>query len=128
MQRRRFLRLVGAAGAAVLAGCSRTGTAADDVQMSLTVRPQTPTMSEALLGIDLRTTGNQPIQGAQVAFEATMTHAGMAPVISAARETEPGRYEATTTFTMVGEWVLIVRATLPDGRTLERTLPLGNVQ
>ena len=45
-----------------------------------------------------------------------------------ARETAPGRYQAPMQFAMGGDWFVVVRAVLPDGRTLEREISIGNVR
>ena len=57
-----------------------------------------------------------------------MSHAGMRPVFSEARELEPGRYEAPIEFTMGGDWIILVRVTLPDGRKFQRQLDVKAVQ
>lgn len=75
-----------------------------------------------LSGVD-----GQPISGASVRLEATMTHPGMAPAIAAAEETAPGRYEAGLSLSMAGDWLLIVQAELPDGRILQRQHDLRGV-
>ena len=57
-----------------------------------------------------------------------MNHAGMVPVFADARETAPGRYEATLNFTMAGDWFILVQARLPDGRTVEQAIDVPGVQ
>jgi len=69
----------------------------------------------------------QPIEGADVELEGNMSHAGMVPVFAAAREVAPGQYEAQLEFTMGGDWFIVVRAALPDGRSLERTFDVPGV-
>jgi len=60
------------------------------------------------------------VEGARVLVEGTMTHAGMVPVFDSARE-EGGRYVVPAfAFTMPGEWILITRVTLGDGREARR--------
>jgi hypothetical protein len=39
----------------------------------------------------------------------------------------PGRYEASFVFGEAGEWSVVVRAKLPDGRVLERRVDIGFV-
>ncbi len=56
------------------------------------------------------------VSGAQVQVTGDMTHAGMAPVIRDAVETEPGLYRADDfTFTMAGDWILTADIVLADG-------------
>jgi hypothetical protein len=68
------------------------------------------------------------VSGAEMELEGTMTHAGMVPVLSAAEEKEPGRYEAELKFTMGGDWVVIVYADLADGTELEKEIDLPGVK
>jgi hypothetical protein len=52
----------------------------------------------------------------------------MQPVFAAAREVGPGRYEARLDLTMAGDWILLIDATLADGRTLRRQVSLPGVR
>jgi len=63
---------------------------------------------------------SKPVSGARIQLEGNMTHPGMAPVFAEAKEDGPGRYHATLEFTMAGDWVVLVRAALPDGRKTDR--------
>jgi hypothetical protein len=51
----------------------------------------------------------------------------MVPVVAQAREVSPGHYEADLEFTMGGDWFILVRADLPDGRSLERSVDVPAV-
>jgi hypothetical protein len=51
----------------------------------------------------------------------------MVPVFAPALETAPGRYQAALEFTMGGDWFILVRAELPDGRTMERKIDVPGV-
>jgi hypothetical protein len=70
----------------------------------------------------------RPLSGARVSLEGNMTHPGMRPVFAEARELEPGRYQSSLEFTMGGDWVVLVRVTLPDGRKIERQFDVKGVQ
>jgi hypothetical protein len=63
-----------------------------------------------------------------VRLEGGMSHAGMEPVFATAREVEPGRYEAPLELTMAGDWLVLVDATLRDGRALRRQLKVPGVR
>ena len=63
---------------------------------------------------------SKPVSGARIQLEGNMTHPGMTPVFAEAKEDGPGRYHATLEFTMAGDWVVSVRAALPDGRKTDR--------
>jgi len=57
-----------------------------------------------------------PITGAAVAVRGDMNHAGMVPVEATAVEIGDGLYQADFEWTMAGDWIVTVTATLPDGR------------
>jgi hypothetical protein len=56
-----------------------------------------------------------------------MSHAGMAPVFADAAEIEPGRYRATMELSMAGDWYVLIRVTLQDGRSVERQFDIRGV-
>ncbi len=99
-----------------------------DVSVDLTVSPDPATVGTATVVVTLHNADEQPIGGAEMELEGTMTHAGMVPVFADAVETSTGQYEATLEFTMGGDWIIIVRATLPDGRSLEREIDVPGVK
>lgn len=111
-----------------LAACRR-GSSEDipEIGIDLVVSPNPPAVGPATVTLSLRDAGEQPISGATVELEGNMSHAGMAPVFAPAIEIEPGRYEAPLEFTMGGDWFILVKATLPDGRHLERQINLPGV-
>jgi hypothetical protein len=47
----------------------------------------------------------------------------MQPSLGAATKSQDGRYEVPFDWTMGGDWVLTVTATLPDGRVVQREFP-----
>jgi len=114
----------------LLAGCRRGSNSNDipEIDINLSVSPAPPAIGLATVIIALNDADNQPITGANVELEGNMNHAGMTPVFSTATETEPGRYEAPLEFTMGGDWFILVKATLSDGRTLERQVNVPGVK
>jgi hypothetical protein len=75
-------------------------------------------VGQARLIITLQDTAGAPLSGAEVLVEGNMTHAGMIPVFDTATMVGPGQYSVPDfRFTMAGDWVLTLRALLPDGRT-----------
>ncbi len=98
-----------------------------DVSVDLTVSPDPPQVGPATVVVILQDDG-QALAGAEMNLEGTMTHAGMVPVFADAVETSPGQYKAALEFTMGGDWVIIVRAVLADGRTLERQIDVPGVR
>lgn len=96
--------------------------------VSLAVSPTPPMVGEARLIISLADSAGHPISDAIVEVEGNMTHAGMVPVIDTATAEDPGRYGISDfRFTMAGDWVLDVRATLPDGRWARTRKPANVV-
>jgi hypothetical protein len=112
---------------AVLAGCGRMGRDLPDVQVALEIEPQPPQIGLATVTVTLQDAAGRPISGATVELEGNMSHAGMVPVFAQAAEGPPGRYEGTLEFTMGGDWFILVRAALPDGRSLERPIAVPGV-
>lgn len=110
-----------------LTGCGRGSPDLNDVAIELDMEPDPPRLGQATVTIALRDTDGQPISGASVEIEGNMSHAGMVPVLVTASEVNPGFYKAQLDFTMGGDWFLLVRADLPDGRSLERKIDVPGV-
>jgi hypothetical protein len=112
----------------LLTACSRGSSQQPDVQVTLDVAPKPPVVGAATVTVSLAEQSGAPITGANVNLEGDMSHAGMQSVQAQAREVSPGRYQAEIHFTMGGDWFVVVHAALPDGRTLEREMSIGNVR
>jgi hypothetical protein len=113
----------------LLVGCRRGSN--DDISginVDLTVSPDPPTVGLATIKLVLSNADDQPISGAVVELEGNMNHAGMVPAFSQATETDPGLYEAPLEFTMGGDWFILVKVSLPDGREFERQVDLPGVE
>jgi hypothetical protein len=104
-----------------VSGCRGEAPGTDPgLSLVLAISPTPPGVGPARLLITLRDTAGGPIEGARIEVEGNMSHAGMVPVLDTAQGQEPGRYTVPEfRFTMAGDWILIVRATLPDGRKTE---------
>lgn len=111
-----------------LTGCRRAGADVSDVGVDVTIAPNPPSVGQATVSVVLRDAGGQPVSGAQVELEGNMVHAGMTPTFSKPAEVAPGRYEAPLEFTMAGDWFILVKATLPDGRKVERQVDVRGVK
>jgi hypothetical protein len=97
--------------------------------MDWKVAPSPPRTGAATLSLTLTdASSGRPLRGAEVKVEGDMTHPGMEPVLSTAREVAPGRYEAPFKLTMAGDWVLLINGRLRDGRTFERQVTLPGVR
>lgn len=98
------------------------GTAAAGAEDAPAIRlelPDDPAVGAATFRVYLLD-GGEGVRGAEVEMVGTMTHAGMAPVVRAAEEAEPGLYVADDfEFTMAGDWIVTAEATLPDGTEVD---------
>jgi hypothetical protein len=129
-KRSSFILFVALLGVLLLvAGCRRAGqNDLADIGVNVTVNPNPPEVGQAMVTLTLSEASGQPIIGAKVELEGNMTHAGMAPTLAQPDEVSPGHYEAPLEFTMAGDWFILVRATLPDGRKLERQVNVPGVK
>ena len=96
--------------------------------MVWTLKPSPPVVGATILTVTLRGPSGDAVKGATVRLEAHMSHPGMAPVVADARERAPGVYDLPFGFTMPGDWVLVVSATLPAGGRVERRIDVRNVR
>jgi len=120
----RWVRVLVLLGALVLAGCrgSSEAIAPEDanVDMSLSVAPEPPTVGEVTLVVSLRTADGEPISGASIDVRGDMNHAGMEAVLADASTDVSGDYRVPFEWTMGGDWFVVVTATLPDGQVVEQ--------
>lgn len=115
--------------AAVGVGCRPAAEPAAEVEMTWEVVPQPPRMGAAEIRLRLTESATgRPAAGAVVRVEGNMSHPGMQPVFTTAREVSPGQYSAALDFTMAGDWILTVDAELPGGRTFQKQVPLPGVE
>ncbi len=111
----------------VMGSCARGGRDLPDVGVALAIEPQPPQLGPATLTVRLTGAGGEPLTEAAVELEGNMSHAGMVPVFADAIEVAPGQYRADLEFTMGGDWFILVRAELADGRSLERQIDVPGV-
>jgi YtkA-like len=109
-------------------GCNETGETPPDIVFEYKIAPEPPRTGLATITLKLADSAGKPINGARISLEGNMSHAGMRPVFSDARELEAGRYEAPLEFTMSGDWIILVHLTLPDGRKLQREIAVKGIQ
>lgn len=113
-------------------GCERgdgSSTDAEDVQIEISVTPDPPQVGPATITVTLTDADGEPITGADLDIEGTMSHAGMEPVLSNTTGDETGQYVTDDfEFTMGGDWIIIVRGELPDGTEIEREIDLAGVE
>lgn len=101
-----------------LAGCRGEAETGDpDLVLDVAISPTPPVVGQARLIITLEDASGAPLENALIVVEGNMSHAGMIPVVDTARAEGSGQYGISGfRFTMAGDWVLSLHATLPDGR------------
>ena len=93
------------------------------------ISPQPAAVGDAVITLEVRDADGNPLKGVKIQVEGTMTHAGMPPVVVATEHLGDGTYATQGfKFTMGGDWVIIVRATLANGRVAEQRVSLNGVQ
>ena len=111
---------------AVLGACARD-IAGNGVGLTWALQPAPPTVGAAVLALTLADASGAPMGGATVRLEGHMSHAGMAPVIASGRERQPGHYDVPFSFTMAGDWILLVTIVQRDGTRTEHRLDVTGV-
>jgi YtkA-like len=109
-------------------GCRQTSDNLPDIKFEYKIVPDPPKTGLATFTLMLADSTGTPINGARISLEGNMSHAGMRPVFSEAREVESGRYESSLEFTMRGDWIILVHLTLPDGRKLQKHIAVNEVR
>jgi hypothetical protein len=108
----------------IITGCRQTGVNQPEANLDiqLDVAPDALQTGEATLQIQINDAEGNPVSDATLDVRGDMTHAGMIPVIREdIRGNEEGVYTVPFEWTMGGDWIVDVTATLPDGRaTTER--------
>jgi YtkA-like len=125
--RGRAICYVGLLACLLPAGCRSRSAAQPDARLEMRVTPSPPRVGPATLTLTLRDGVGKPLTGATLKLEANMSHPGMVPVFAEAREVQPGQYEASLEFTMGGDWFVTADADFPDGRHVQRQIPVPGV-
>ena len=99
-----------------------------DVALQYEIVPQPPRVGAATIDLKLTDKNGAAVGGARVDLEGNMSHAGMAPVSSEAKEVETGKYRGTLQLTMAGDWIVLVHITLADGQKVERQIEVSGVK
>ena len=122
MPRRLALWFVVTTASAFVSGCVAHRESADPgVRVAWTLTPQPPVVGPAELAVTLTAPDGSRVERATVRLEGHMSHAGMAPVIAEGTESQPGVHLIPFSFTMAGDWVLLVSIAHGDGvRTQQR--------
>jgi hypothetical protein len=109
-----------------MAACA--GSVAGEVDVTWSTAPSPAVSGSATLADFVLRDAGGPVRGATLSIEGHMTHPGMSPVLAVAEEQPDGVYRARLEFPMAGEWVVLVRGSLPDGRRVNRRIDIGHVR
>lgn len=110
----------------VFASCSRQSQEAKQHQLQIElVEPLFPPgVGKYTMNIRIFDGNDQPIDNATLAIKGDMTHAGMVPILAEATNGDKGLYKVPFEWSMGGDWVVTVQATLPDGTVAEESFPI----
>jgi len=92
------------------------------------IAPRPVRIGRVTVTLRLSYADGRPVRQARIALEADMAHPGMRPEFGDAREIAAGRYQGQLAFTMAGDWVVVIHATLPGGQKLERQMEVNGVR
>ncbi|MDZ7691412.1 MAG: FixH family protein [Balneolaceae bacterium] len=108
--------------------CQSSGESDTGITLDWSIEPNPPKVGHATINIALQDSTDTPIKGAKIQLEGNMSHPGMKPVLAEAKEVKPGHYSAKMEFSMSGDWFILVNATLPDERVIERQINISGVR
>lgn len=95
----------------------RNSQQTNDDDIRLIVAIGSTTVGQTSLIVTVTDAAGSPINNATISVKGDMSHAGMVPVLAEATNAENGVYEMPFEWTMGGDWVVTVEATLSDGRS-----------
>ena len=93
----------------------------DGIRISLVAPVFPPPAGDGNLVIRVADENDQPLDTAALHIRGDMTHDEMLPIETTAAAGEDGIYRVPIRWTMAGDWILTVEATLSDGRRAART-------
>jgi hypothetical protein len=88
----------------------------DGIRISLVAPVFPPPAGDGRLVFRVADENDQPIDTAALHIRGDMTHDEMLPIEATAATGEEGIYRVPIRWTMAGDWILTVEATLSDGR------------
>lgn len=86
-----------------ITACSGPTDSSRTVTIEQEISPVPTRVGPVVITVRLADPAARAIEGAHIAVEADMSHSGMSPVFSEAKEIEPGRYQARLRFEMAGD-------------------------
>lgn len=108
-------------------GCRRSVVGSPGFTVEQAITPQPARVGRNTLTFMITDAG-KPVDGAQLAVEADMTHAGMKPEFADVKETQSGRYEGVVNLPMAGDWVIVLHGKLRNGAAVEKQFDVRGVR
>ena len=108
--------------------CTNSPRSSSTIRIETEITPQPVRVGSATFKFTMSDAEGKPVSGARVRLEGNMTHPGMKPEFADAKELAPGQYEAALEFTMAGDWIIMLHATLQSGEKLERQVAVRGVR
>jgi hypothetical protein len=108
-------------------GCARASrqVSPEKAQITLTTIPYPPILGKSRLVIQITDSAGVLVNDAALDIKGDMTHAGMVPILAqVVGGGEDGTYNVPIEWTMGGDWIINVQATLPDGTTTSEQFDL----
>lgn len=103
----------------LLSACgARQSQQAADSGYEMTMEAMSTAVGETNLMVTLTDADGNPVNDATLNVKGDMSHAGMQPVLSEVSNGDNGTYTIPFEWTMGGDWIVTVDATLPDGTTV----------
>jgi hypothetical protein len=122
-----FRFLVAAVLILAASACGEHANPAANILLQSSIAPTPARVGPASVQVDLTDPAGTPLAGAHVTMEADMSHAGMAPIFFDSQETGAGRYKGNLTFSMAGDWTILLHITLANGLKVEKQFEVPGV-
>lgn len=103
---------------AFIACSPRQSQQAANSEYDLELETMSTAVGETMLMVTLTDSEGNPVNDATLEVKGDMSHAGMQPVLAEASSGEAGVYSVPFEWTMGGDWIVTVDATLADGTTV----------
>jgi hypothetical protein len=119
-----WLLLAVALAGSLTVACRTSAQKDETIQVSLIAPLFPPPSGPGQLTFRLSDLNNQPIDAAVLDIRGDMDNPGMVPVLTQVDGGDGGTYRAPIEWTMAGDWIVTVEATLDDGRRTIQTFDL----
>jgi hypothetical protein len=120
-----LLLLIACLALGATTGCRVDAAQPDDtIHIDLVAPLFPPPAGDGRLALRLSDENDQPIDTAALHIRGDMTHAGMLPIEASAAGGDGGVYRVPVRWTMAGDWIITVEATLNDGRRASRSFDM----